>query len=72
LEKASDWNHDCIEAVFNKVMKDYDLKLGKVAQPVRVALTGGTTSPSIFEVIQVLGRETTLRRLKEVFPLCGA
>ncbi len=72
LEKASDWNHDSIEAVFNKVMKDYELKLGKVAQPVRVALTGGTTSPSIFEVIQVLGRETTLRRLKEVFPLCGA
>ncbi len=72
LEKTTEWNHDSIEAVFNKVMKDYDLKLGKVAQPVRVALTGGTTSPSIFEVIQVLGRETTLHRLKKVFPLCGA
>ena len=72
LEPIEEWTHESIEGVFNQVMDAHDLKLGKVAQPVRVALTGGTTSPSIYEVIEVLGRETTLRRLKNVFPLCGA
>ncbi len=37
--------------------------LGKVAQPVRVALTGGTASPGMYDVIQILGREETLARL---------
>jgi glutamyl-tRNA synthetase len=39
------------------------VKLGRVAQPVRVALTGGTASPGLFEVMSILGRETVLRRL---------
>ncbi len=72
LETLETWNHEGIEGVFNQVMEAHDLKLGKVAQPVRVALTGGTTSPSIYAVIEVLGREATLRRLQDVFPLCGA
>ena len=41
------------------------LKFGKIAQPVRVALTGGTISPGIFEMIEVLGKEKTLLRLKK-------
>ncbi len=45
-------------------MKKHDIKLGKVAQPVRVALTGGTESPGIFEVMEALGKERTLKRLK--------
>ena len=72
LEKNDEFNHATIESAFEKVLKEFDLKLGKVAQPVRVALTGGTSSPSIFEVIEVLGKDETLRRLKNVFPLCGA
>ncbi|MBW1894928.1 MAG: hypothetical protein JRI91_14720 [Deltaproteobacteria bacterium] len=39
-------------------------KLGKVAQPARVALTGKTVSPGIFEMIEVLGKEETVRRLR--------
>jgi len=38
----------------------------KIAQPVRVALTGKTVSPGIFEVMEVLGKEKTLTRLREV------
>ncbi|NOT53292.1 MAG: glutamate--tRNA ligase, partial [Deltaproteobacteria bacterium] len=45
-------------------MHEEQLKnLGQRAQPVRVALTGGTVSPGIFEVMAVLGRERTLARL---------
>jgi glutamyl-tRNA synthetase len=40
------------------------LKLGKLAQPVRVALTGGTVSPGIFEVIEVMGAEKTIKRIE--------
>ena len=40
------------------------MTLGKLAQPVRVAVTGGTVSPGIFEVLDVLGRERTLARLR--------
>ena len=39
------------------------MALGKLAQPVRVALTGSTVSPGIYEVIAVLGKERTLKRL---------
>jgi glutamyl-tRNA synthetase len=52
-----------LEAVFRKVAEDLGVKLGKVAQPVRVALTGGTVSPGLFEVIDVLGKQTVLERL---------
>jgi glutamyl-tRNA synthetase len=41
-------------------------KLGKIAQPLRAALTGGTTSPGMFEVLAVLGREQTLARLSKI------
>ena len=40
------------------------MKLGKVAQPLRAALTGSNVSPSIFEVMAVLGRDETLARLE--------
>ena len=40
-------------------------KMGKVAQPLRAALSGTTVSPSIFEVMEVLGKDETLGRLKD-------
>ena len=45
-------------------MNKTGLKLGKVAQPTRVALTGGTVSPGIFEVIEIMGKETATTRLQ--------
>ncbi len=41
------------------------LKLGKLAQPLRAALTGTSTSPGIFDVLEVLGRDEALGRLKD-------
>ncbi|MEW6300787.1 MAG: glutamate--tRNA ligase [Thermodesulfobacteriota bacterium] len=60
------WDEQEIEKVFAKVMQEAQCALGKIAQPVRVALTGGTVSPGIFEVLAVLGRERTLARLDRV------
>jgi glutamyl-tRNA synthetase len=64
LEGAEPWSHDGIKSAFEAVMAARELKLGKLAQPVRVALVGGTVSPGIFEVCEVLGRETTVARLR--------
>jgi glutamyl-tRNA synthetase len=51
------------ETVLTRVAQKKDVKLGKIAQPIRVALTGGTVSPGIFEVMDVLGKKEVIRRL---------
>ena len=71
LAALSVWNEQEIEKVFAGIMQKEQLPLGKIAQPVRVALTGGTVSPGIFEVMAVLGRERTLARLDHVLPKAG-
>ena len=64
LERLPAWDQQRIEAAFHESMEAHHLALGKLAQPVRVAVTGGTVSPGIFEVLDVLGRERTLARLR--------
>jgi glutamyl-tRNA synthetase len=63
LATVDSWETATIEAAFHRVIEHAGLKLGKLAQPVRVALTGGTVSPGIFEVCAILGKERTLARL---------
>ena len=63
LSAVEIFEHEILHSTFEKIMADLDLKFGKIAQPLRVALTGGTVSPGIFEVIETLGKETTLMRL---------
>lgn len=53
-----------IQKVFEGIMEERGLKLGTIAQPVRVALTGGTMSPGIFEVMEILGKDEVIKRLK--------
>jgi glutamyl-tRNA synthetase len=59
-----DFSEAAIQSRFERVLARFSLKLGQLAQPVRVALTGGTVSPGIYEVIAVLGRERTEKRLR--------
>jgi glutamyl-tRNA synthetase len=66
LEKLSaldTWQEDSIEEALGKVMDDTGLKFGKIAQPLRVALTGNTVSPSICLVMAVMGKEMALARI---------
>ncbi len=65
LQNAS-WNRDTLEAVVAGVAEAHGLKLGKIAQPLRAALAGRTVSPSVFDMMLILGREETLARLKDV------
>jgi glutamyl-tRNA synthetase len=64
LTALDDFTEANIEQVFSTVLEDLGLSMGQLAQPVRVALTGSTVSPGIHEVIAVLGKERTLRRLR--------
>jgi glutamyl-tRNA synthetase len=57
------WTPEAIERVVRETVAAHDMKLGKLAQPVRVAVTGGTASPGIFEVLALLGRDAALARL---------
>jgi glutamyl-tRNA synthetase len=63
LEKLQSWKVTDIQGAFEEVMRNHHLGLGKIAQPVRVALTGSTASPGIFEVVEVLGRDITINRI---------
>lgn len=65
LEKVETWSGANTEAALRAFAEENSLKLGAVAQPLRAALTGRTTSPGIFEVLDVLGRQESLGRLKD-------
>jgi glutamyl-tRNA synthetase len=65
LEVVTEWRADTTEAAMRNFAEQKNLKLGAVAQPLRVALTGRTTSPGIFDVLAVLGREECLARLAD-------
>jgi glutamyl-tRNA synthetase len=65
LEAVSDWTAPALEAAVRAAAESASLKLGDLAQPLRAALTGGATSPPIFEVMAVLGRAEALGRLAD-------
>lgn len=64
IEKLADFSIPSLEQTFKHVLEEDGLKMGQLAQPVRVALTGRTASPGLFEVIELLGRDGTLVRLR--------
>jgi glutamyl-tRNA synthetase len=64
LKKATSWGENELNGIAREYAESRELKLGKVAQPLRSALTGSNVSPSIFEVMAVLGRDETLARLE--------
>jgi glutamyl-tRNA synthetase len=65
LEALEVWSEQALEEAVRRHAEASDLKLGQVAQPLRAALTGSTTSPGIFEVMAVLGRREALARLAD-------
>lgn len=68
LSGLENFSAEEVEALFKQIVEDEGTKLGKLAQPVRVALTGTTVSPGIYDVILLLGKEETIKRLKQSLP----
>ncbi|PCI44174.1 MAG: glutamate--tRNA ligase [Alphaproteobacteria bacterium] len=65
LAKATAWNVETLEAGITSFAEEKDLKLGKIAQPIRASLTGKNTSPGIFDILIWLGKEESLARIKD-------
>ncbi len=69
IEKLScleEFTQDRIEKIFIDIVNEKKIKLGDIAQPVRVAITGNTVSPGIYEVLEIVGKEKTLKRLRRI------
>ncbi len=64
LSALGDYNHDAIEGCMKAVMEELGLKFGKIGPVLRVALVGGTQSPSIYHVVEVLGKERVMARIE--------
>jgi len=66
LAALPDWRQEVLENEARLFAEAHNLKLGKLAQPLRAALTGSIVSPPIFAVMQILGREESLGRINDV------
>lgn len=66
LADAPEWKAPVLEAATRALAEERGVGLGKIAQPLRAALTGTSTSPGIFEVLEQLGREESLGRIDDV------
>jgi glutamyl-tRNA synthetase len=64
LSDIEDFTEGNIERVFKTIGEKHTIKLAKLAQPVRVVITGGTKSPGIFEVLEIVGKKKSLKRLE--------
>jgi glutamyl-tRNA synthetase len=62
---VEDWTHEATEQAVRTVADAAGVKLGKLAQPLRAALTGRTTSPGIFDVLVLLGKGESLGRIED-------
>lgn len=71
LAHVEDWRAALIEQRLTATATNKKLELKEIAQPARVAITGRSASPGLFEVMEVLGRDLTLERLKEGARLCA-
>jgi len=65
LAALANWDGESLEAAIREVAESHGVKLGKLAQPLRAALTGRTTSPGIFDVLALLGRDESLARIAD-------
>jgi glutamyl-tRNA synthetase len=70
LSGAPDFEPETLERLIRAYAEEVGLKAGKVIQPARVAVTGGTASPGIFETLSLLGRERVLARIESAIKLC--
>jgi len=66
LEPLDEWTEPGIESALRELARELDLPPGKAFQPIRIAVTGQKVSPGLFETMRVLGRETSLERLRAV------
>jgi glutamyl-tRNA synthetase len=65
LNSCDEFIEEKLEVAFAEILAATELKFGKVAQPLRFALTGGAASPGIYDILQILGKERSLKRIEQ-------
>lgn len=68
LESLDDWQAEALQAAVQATVDELEVGFAKVAQPIRIALTGGTQSPAIDATLAVLGRDLTVQRIQAAIP----
>ncbi len=66
LDNLPDWSPENLDTLIRSFVESHDMKMGKIAQPLRAVLTGKTVSPGIFDVMTALGKEECLGRMKDI------
>ncbi len=66
---ATGFNHQALDATLRSAAQDMKIKAGQMFQPIRVAVCGRKNAPPLFETLEVLGRETTLKRIAQALDL---
>ena len=69
IESTQKWDRSEIENIFDNLMTQHNVQIGKVMKPIRVALTGIPYGPGIFDLILLLGKEMCLKRLRKLLSL---
>ncbi len=69
LATLTTWTKEIIHATIEEVAQQYELKFAKIAQPLRIAVTGGTTSPSIDITVALIGQQRTIKRIQQALSL---
>ncbi len=72
LAALPEWKEEALKESFHVVLKQHAVKLAELAQPVRVAIVGGPASPGIFETLEILGRDRSLKRIAAAIERIGA
>ena len=72
FELVSDWSKSSIVQAIEEVASEFEIKMGKLGQPIRVAVTGGPVSPPIDVTLELVGRKKTVRRLDHAIDLIEA
>ncbi len=69
LQQIEDWQRDNLQECINDVSAAFDINMGKIAQPLRVAITGGSMSPSIDMTLALIGKRRVIARLEKALDL---
>jgi glutamyl-tRNA synthetase len=69
LTKIQDWDHTVIEPLMRELVATLGLKAGQLFGTVRTAISGRTATPPLFEMMEVLGRKVTLKRIEQAITL---
>jgi glutamyl-tRNA synthetase len=72
LAALAHWGQTAIHEAINDVAADYDIGLGKLGQPIRVAVTGGPVSPPIDVTLRLVGQKRTVSRIEHAIDLIKA